>query len=250
MLSSIGWGLRCWAGTPYKLAQSVPMLMNNTTMAQGAKGAYNASFRALGQQLVANGQADAYLRVGWEFNGNWHSWAAAANPSIFKAYFRQIVYSLRSAKGQHFRIVWNPAAGQQQIEASLAYPGDDVVDVIGLDIYNASWRPQDVGNAQVRWNNLVTQQNGLTWLHDFAKRHRKPIAFPEWGTGTRPDGHGYGDDPLFINNMAKWIADNNVVYQSYWDYAAWDYNSEMSTGKMPLTAAAFKTNFGTRTPTP
>ncbi len=245
MLNSIGWGLSCWSSTPYRIAQSVPMLMSTGTLADGAQGAYDAQFVALGDLLVAKGYSDAYLRIGWEMNGDWYRWAAAQDPTNWKRYFQRIVLAMRSVKGQHFKIIWNPAIGQQQIGSDQIYPGDDYVDVIGLDVYNQSWNPADTDPA-TRWANLVEQPYGLDWLKTFAGQHKKPIALPEWGTGTRPDGHGFGDDPMFIDNMAIWIADNNVVMQGYWDYNAGDYNADFEEGPFPDAAAAYTNNFAVK----
>lgn len=244
MVSSVNWALGCWAGKSYHLSQAVPMLMTNTTLATGATGAYDQYFVTLGKLLVSKGYPDAYLRIGWEFNGSWYTWAAAKDPTNFKLYYRRIVAAFRSVPGQKFKIVWNPALGTQQIAPDKVYPGDDVVDIIATDVYNQSWRPQDT-DATVRWNYLVSQPYGLGWLRDFATQHGKPLAFPEWGTGTRPDGHGYGDDPIFVNSMSAFIKANNVAYHGYWDYAAADYNAEISTGKLPKAAAAYKADFGT-----
>lgn len=247
MLNSTNWAQGCWAGRKLRMSQSVPMLMQNgsgTTLKAGADGAYDRHFVELGKLLVARGQADAYLRVGWEFNGGWYPWAAAADPAAWTRYFRRIVAALRSVPGQRFRIVWNPAQGEQQIAPDRVYPGDDVVDVIGLDIYNQSWRPQDESDPQGRWANLQKMPYGLDWVAGFARQHRKPLALPEWGTGTRPDGHGWGDDPLFIANMARWISANNVAYHVYWDYNAGDFDGELSSGRQPLSAAAFRKAFG------
>jgi Glycosyl hydrolase family 26 len=244
MLTSVRWALGCWRGTPYRLAQSVPMLVKGTTLKQGAAGAYDQHFVALGKLLVEMGHSDAFLRIGWEFNGGWYPWAAARDPDAFKLYFRRIVAALRTVPGQRFKIVWNPAQGTQQIAPERVYPGDDVVDVVALDLYNQSWRPQDRLSPQLRWQNLVDQPHGLAWLRTFATKHRKSIAIPEWGTGTRPDGHGFGDDPLFIANMARWIATNDVVFHGYWDYKAGDFDGELSTGRQPKAAAAFRRAFG------
>lgn len=245
MLTSVNWALGCWQGKGYKLSQAVPMLMaKGQTLREGADGQFDQEFVKLGKLLVAKGHPDAYLRIGWEFNGGWYSWAAAKDPKAFVSYFRRIVAAFRSVPGQKFRIVWNPAQGEQQIAPDKVYPGDDVVDIVALDFYNQSWgRPQDRDPAE-RWRNVLKQGYGLDWLAAFAARHKKPIALPEWGTGTRPDGHGWGDDPLFVRNMAAWIKAHDVVYHAYWDYDAGDYNAEISTGRQPQSAAAFKENFG------
>lgn len=41
------------------------------TLAVGVSGAYNGYFVTLVQTLVAAGDANAYLRLGWEFDGTW-----------------------------------------------------------------------------------------------------------------------------------------------------------------------------------
>ena len=244
MLNSVNWSMNCWAGTPYRVSQAVPMLLDSgTTLAEGANGAYDQYFRKLGEALVAKGRANAYLRIGWEFNGDWYAWSAVKDPEAFVRYFRRIVTIFRSIPGQQFKIVWNPARGQQKIAPDRVYPGDDVVDVVGLDIYNSSWRKEDA-DPEVRWQNHLTQPYGLNWLKEFAAQHNKPMALPEWGTGTSPNGQGQGDDPLFIRRMAEWIKANNVAYHAYWDYAAPDFNAELSGGRQPLSAAAFREVFG------
>jgi len=244
MLNSVTWSSNCWAGTNYRVSQAVPMLLDRgTTLREGANGAYDQHFARLGRLLVAKGRANAYLRIGWEFNGDWYAWSAEKDPEAFVQYFRRLVKVFRAVPGQKFQIVWNPARGQHKIAPDRVYPGDDVVDVIGLDIYNTSWRKEDV-DPEVRWRNAANQPYSLSWLRDFAAQHNKPIALPEWGTGTSPNRQGQGDDPVFIRHMAAWIAANNVVYHAYWDYAAPDYNAELSGGRQPRSAAAFREAFG------
>lgn len=243
MRDSINWATKAWNGS-YRVMQSVPMLVSNTTLAAGARGDYDKEFVDLGKILVANKQPYALIRIGWEFNGNWYNWSAAKDPAAFVTYYQRIVTAMRSVPGQHFKFIWNPALGQQAIAADLVYPGDSYVDYVGMDVYNQSWRPQDSDPA-MRWDGLKTQAYGLDWLSKFAKLHGKRITLPEWGTGTRPDGHGGGDDPLFITNMASWITTNRVLVHGYWDYAAGDFDGEISDGGQPLSAAAFATAFGT-----
>jgi hypothetical protein len=246
MLNSANWNLDCWAGTPYRLSQAVPMLLDKgTTLTEGARGAYDQHYARLARLLVKKGQADAYLRIGWEFNGDWYPWSAAKDPEAFVQYFRRIVKVMRAVPGQKFRIVWNPSQGKHKIAPDTVYPGDDVVDIVALDLYNTSWRKEDA-DPEVRWRNTLTQPYSLNWLRDFAARHNKPMALPEWGTGTSPNGQGQGDDPLFIRRMGEWIRANNVAYHGYWDYPAADYNAELSGGRQPKSAKAFREAFGPR----
>ncbi|MBB5685763.1 glycoside hydrolase family 26 protein [Sphingobium boeckii] len=245
MLGSVRWSMNCWKGKDYRIAQSVPMLLDQgTTLAEGAAGAYDRHFEEFARILVAAGREDAYLRIGWEFNGSWYPWAAAKDPPAFKAYFKRIAGIFRNTPGAKFKIVWNPARGKQQIAPDLVYPGDEAVDVIALDLYNQSWRPEDKADPEVRWRNHVVQPYSLGWLRTFAAQHGKPVALPEWGTGSSSNGQGMGDDPIFITHMAEWIAANNVAFTGYWDYPATDYNAEISGGNAPKSAAAFRAAFG------
>ena len=243
MLSSLTWSTQCWNGK-YKMALAVPMLMSTGTLAAGANGDYDAQFVALGKILVANKQPNAVLRVGWEFNGNWYRWSAANDPANFVTYFRRIVAALRSVPGQNFRIAWNPTIGQQAIAPDQVWPGTDVVDYVGVDVYNQSWSAGDADPTS-RWNYVLNQPYGLAWLKTFAAKMGKHIVIPEWGTGTRPDGHGAGDDPLFVSNMTAWMTKNNVTYHGYWDYDASDYNAEISNGAQPKAASAYQASVGT-----
>ena len=244
MLSDAQWALGCWQGQPYRMAIGVPLIVKGGSLSAAAAGEYDDQFRKLGALMVAKGQANAMLRLGWEFNGGWYPWTAK-DPEAFKAAFRRVVGVLRSTSGQHFTIVWNPTLGAGHTAPQALWPGDDVVDQIGLDVYNQSWRHQDT-DPQVRWQGYLTGNYGLNWLASFATAHGKPISIPEWGTGTRPDGHGWGDDPLFIHNMAAWMRSHNVVFQSYWDFTASDYDATMSAGKFPQTLTAYKKEFGGR----
>ncbi len=236
------WVMSCWKGQPYRLALGIPLLVDGASFSGVSSGAYDSQFRQLATTIIANGHSDALLRIGWEFNGNWYHWNANANPAGFKAAFRRVVTVMRSVPGAHFGIVWNPSIGSGTATPDSLWPGDDVVDLIGLDLYNQSWRPQDV-DPVVRWQGHLTDTYGLNWLATFSSAHKKRIAFPEWATGTRSDGHGWGDDPYFIHQMAAWIRGHNVFYQAYWDFTAADFDGTMSAGKFPKTLSAYSQEF-------
>ena len=74
----------------------------------------------------------------------------------------------------------------------------------------------------------------------------KPLAFPEWGLAIRSDGHGLGDDPFFINQMAAWMQNpaNDVLYETYFDDNSGGVNSLITGGAFPNSLAAFFADFG------
>jgi hypothetical protein len=245
MRESAAWTFHCWQDQPVALTISVPMLPEDgtSTLKAGAEGAYDAVFRDIARLALESGRADAVIRLGWEFNGEWYPWSSQRDPTTFIAYWRRIVTVMRSVAGRLFRFEWCFTLSDRLGDPSVAYPGDDVVDIISADVYNQTWK-RGLNDPDQRWASMLDGQFGLKWHRNFALAHHKAIAFPEWGTGTRPDGHGWGDDPVFINGMADWIEVANPLYQAYWDYPAPDFNGELSGGAQPKSASAFIARFG------
>jgi hypothetical protein len=248
---TLNWLTSEWNGSGYTLSVGVPIIPTNSsgaavgTLAQGATGAFNSYYVTLAQTLVNGGQSNAYLRLGWEFDGSWMPWTAAT-PSAeasYATYFQQIVTAMRSVSGEHFRFVWNPDAGaftQSGYSVATAYPGNAYVDVIGLDAYDQSWAtPQTPANA---WSSTTLPT--LTAAQQFAASNGKPLAFCEWGVAIRSDGHGLGDDPTFVNQMVSWIKANNVTYESYFDANSGGVNSLITGGSFPNSLAAFTADLG------
>jgi hypothetical protein len=243
MIAAAGRSSRCWKATGLAMTFSVPMLPKDgvSTLEEGASGAYNQHFVKVAQTLVQNGYPDAVVRIGWEFNHSWFPWRAGKNPQAWKEYWRQIVTAMRSVPGARFQFDWCPAWGKGEVLAEEVYPGDEYVDIIGLDIYNVSWTPRD---HLSRWDLKRTYVNGLQWHRNFAASRGKPVSFPEWATGKRPDGRGGGDDPYFMQQMTQWLRDSNLAYHNYWDYDAKDFAGTLSNRSMPNSEAEFLKVFG------
>ncbi len=233
-----GWGVTGWKGSGYKLAESVPLTVQGTSLAQVAAGAEDAHFVKLAQTLIAAGFPDAALRLGWEFNGSWYPWAFHGHEADYRAAFRHVVGLMRAQPGARFRFVWNTALFVNQGAPDQGYPGDDVVDVVATDAYNQSWVSGYTDPAR-RWASVLGDPWGVKAVADYAAKHAKPLAFPEWATGIRPDGHGGGDDPLFIQNMAAFVRQS--AFSGYWDFPAPDFNGLVSGGQYPAAGAALKT---------
>jgi hypothetical protein len=234
-----------WEDSGYTLSLGVPMLTERDggSLQDGARGRYDAHFRHLAEQLVAHGQGDAILRLGWEFNGDWYPWAAAEDPRAFAEYWRRIHRVMRSVPGaEGLRFDWNPAIGVADVPEE-AYPGDEYVDIIGMDVYD---RPKSAEEADpaARWQRMVDQPYGLAWQRDFAAAHRKPTSFPEWATSDRQRGGQKADNPVFIRNMYEWIRSNDVEYHTYFEFDAVDERgAQLMDGRNPRAAETFKKLF-------
>jgi len=256
---SLSWLTSPWSGSNDVLSLGVPILPSSSSgtvvgsLATGATGAYNAYYVTLAQTLVSAGESNAYLRLGWEFDGSWYSWSATtpAAEANYAAYFDQIVNTMRSVSGEHFSFVWNPDAGaftDSGYNVALAYPGSAYVNVIGLDAYDQTWTtPQTPANA---WN--ATALPSLSAAASFARAQSEPLGITEWGVATRSDGHGLGDDPLFVSNFIAWMKDpaNNVAFESYFNLDSPGQFDAITDGTFPNSLAAFISGLGTSTTTP
>ncbi|MFI8436160.1 glycoside hydrolase family 26 protein [Streptomyces sp. NPDC079020] len=211
--------LRSWAA--WRQAQddrmfvlNTPMLERNedrvpdsevrTILRSGADGDYDGHFRKLAERLVSLGIPDTVIVLGWEMNGTTYTHRCAPDPPAWKAYWRSIVTAMREVPGQRFRFDFAPSRGQDAVPWTDCYPGDDVVDIIGMDSYD-----QPPGES---FDEQVNTPYGLRKHVDFAAEHDKPISYPEWGLFRN------GDNPEYMRRMLTWIDEHDPVYQTVTDY--------------------------------
>lgn len=177
------------------------------------------------QRLISLGQPDAIIRFWWEPNGQWmDGWNALVDKALWVVQYRRTVQLIRTIPGQRFRFEWNiNITTNLPAEAESFYPGDDVVDIVGMDVY---------GNYPVgKWTTAAT---GLGWLASFAARHGKPFGFSEWGVSDI-------DDSSYLAAMRAAIENPRCAYAIYNEYDAGDGSHAVSTGKYPKTTALLKT---------
>jgi hypothetical protein len=243
------WELTCWKKIDQRtMVFSLPMVQHASELGAAAEGKFDDLFRRYAEMLVRSGYSSAVIRIGWEFNGNWYAWAASKDPQAWIACWRRIATTMRETPGAAFRFDWCPTSAAHGFKADRAYPGDDVVDFIGLDYYNTPLDKNDKSSdpPEQRWQSRLSMQHGLEWQRDFARSHRKLMSLPEWGTGVHKKWGGPADDPYFIEAMAAWINENSIAYHNYWDYRAKDIDCKLSDGRQPQAAAAFQRYFGGR----
>jgi hypothetical protein len=100
------------------------------------------------------------------------------------------------------------------------YPGNDVVDIIGVHYYDSG--PEK--NTQALWNQYYNANFGpnpwgiKAWL-DFARAHGKRLGVGEWGLWNQGQGTAKADDPVYIDNMYRFFRDNagSIAYETYFN---------------------------------
>ena len=247
------------------LMLGVPACAMGTTWAQEAAGANNQHWAALARNLVAAGLGNCVLRIGREFNGSWYHWQVnTGNVAAYKVGYAGAVAVMRDA-GWTGTFMWNPYLGQGTFGpgagAEDAYPGDHVVDVIGVDVYDGNWtgvypaNPDSATTAQQQqvWDGMLTEWDSLRGWYNLARSHRKPLAFPEWGLRLWKDGeatyHGGGDNAVLVAGMAQFIQGCGAWMHAMWeDHNMGVSDPDNSSGRLcavPMARAAFLSAFGT-----
>lgn len=138
-----------------------------------------------------------YLRVGVEFNHPGDGLQFRHEPRGYKEAFARIRSIIEEAGAANVRYVWHAFTDPRPQEMQRVfewYPGDDLVDWIGVSIYN--------DNPAVLPAILASSK----WLADEAQRHRKPFMIAEAGVRGGNAQWGRFSLPLF-----KFIKDNNVA---------------------------------------
>jgi hypothetical protein len=212
---------------------SMPLTVRGTPLADVADGLHDAEFEAAAR-AIAEAQPKAIIRLGWEMNLVAMPWFAKDQEADYIRAFRRVVGIFRRYSAD-FSYDWCPGWGAQDSPADLAYPGDDVVDYVGLDVYDFKRE----GSPEERWNDFYLKSPfGLEWHRDFAAQHGKPMSYPEWGVGN------FGDSPFFVQKMHDWLVTNqkNIAYAAYFDVdGLWP--TQIDNGRFPLSQNLFRKLF-------
>ncbi|MET7452408.1 glycosyl hydrolase [Streptomyces sp. NPDC005574] len=196
------------------LVLNVPMMERNEDdvsddevrelLRQGAAGQFDEHFRALARRLVALDVPDTVVVLGWEMNGTTYTHRCGPDPESWKKYWNRIVTTMRAVPGQRFRFDFAPTRGRDAVPWTQCYPGDDTVDIIGMDSYD---QPRGLSFDQ-----QVKEPYGLQAHVDFAKAHHKPISYPEWGLFRN------GDNSEYMRRMLGWMDTHKALYNTLTDY--------------------------------
>jgi hypothetical protein len=193
---------------------NVPMLERNEEnvsdaevrllLRQGAAGRFDHHFRALAERLVRLKVPDTVIVLGWEMNGTTYTHRCGPDPEAWKTYWNRIVTTMRAVPGQKFRFDFAPSRGRDAVPWTQCYPGDDSVDIVGMDSYDQP--------SGVTFDEQVNEPYGLQAQVNFAKAHGKPVSYPEWGLFRN------GDNAEYMRRMLAWMNEHKPLYNTLTDY--------------------------------
>jgi mannan endo-1,4-beta-mannosidase len=114
-----------------------------------------------------------------EHSGDWFWWSIARNtPDSYIALWRFTVSYLRDTlKLHHLLYAYSPDKFESDSDYFNGYPGDDYVDVLGLDYYH-------FGGKETAPTYVSDVRKMLLYITEQAKMRNKPAAFTETGLET------------------------------------------------------------------
>ncbi len=231
-----------------------------------ASGQYDSAIEGVVLAYAQQGFARLVFRPGWEMNiqGPTYVGDDAQSQQDWVLAFRHITQILRQAAGWYnvsVQVIWNPSATNYSNASATGslYPGDDVVDMVGIDMYSdiypysdggtpATYHDWDTGQedtsvaqfiadpvnrmhywsypAATKWSldGSSEHSQSLDSLIQFALAHNKPIAIPETGAGNSNAGTDVNDDAIFPQWLSQDLQNAVVAGGSVKLVGIWDSN--------------------------
>jgi hypothetical protein len=194
------------------------------TWAQAAKGSERARWVRMASRLRSTWHCRTLnLRYAHEANGDWMPWSVSPKEvDAFRTTFRLFAATMRhELAGRRVRIVFGPNFGSWRYSPDTMWPGDDVVDVVGLSLYE--WQSYA---TEAAWETFAFSDLGPDHWLEFAAGHGKPLALSEWGARS----------PFFLARMNAWIAANAGAGGGHLEYDVYMNDHEFAVkGKLAST---------------
>lgn len=153
-----------------------------------------------------------------EHNGEWFWWGKGnATEQEYIALWRFTVNYLRNEKHIH-NFIFATSPDRSRISLNnfaqdylYAYPGDDYVDIMGLDNY---WDLGHPANKSNRDEQLANFSQNLGSVVDIANAHHKLAALTECGSESIPDPHFWTQ--VLLKGMTANDKSRQMVYVMVW----------------------------------
>jgi hypothetical protein len=218
-------------GLAQQVIISMPMMPRTEKLhAACAQGEFDDKFRQMGALLNADPRsATAVIRLGWEFNRGSHShpWGTDSADEIpdYVACFRREAEALRST-APGLLIEWTLGRETKMAaDAFAAYPGGDVVDLIGTHYYDNARGPRQMTHALFDRQTVRPYAGGFGGIltaFDLAAARGKKLAVSEWAMWKTVEGGPFSDpgadDPVYVANMYNIFKTHagRLAYENYY----------------------------------
>jgi hypothetical protein len=163
------------------------------------------SFLGYWAYLIKQVKGTVLLRILHEFNGDWYDWCTVnndKNPHLVAKAFRYIHNVFNDVGAKNVKYIWCPNSMSVPQEKwnniTDAYPGDDYVDFVALDIYNGA------GNNQQIWRSF--RKEGIENYFILTQKYpNKPLLICESASREKKSGENVQSKADWIQDMSKTI---------------------------------------------
>jgi hypothetical protein len=163
-------------------------------------------------------RADAFIRLGWEFNGDWYTWKQnPGDAAAFKSCWIRWHDTLKAASPD-FKLVWNPnnQSSNGSLDVRSFWPGKEYVDAAGPDAYALS---ENGSLIDVNKKGPNGEPLGINAWVDWVAQQGVPFASPEWAIRDQTWG---STDPEYLTQMRTAFqkaasSSTGLAYESYFD---------------------------------
>jgi beta-mannanase len=156
---------------------NIPGMTRESLLQDIVAGKYDATIDRSLKTIQQLAPTEVLLRWGHEMDVvGQYPWSVA-DASLYIAAYRHMVLRSRQLGINNIRWVWSPAGNQNAVHY---WPGEDVVDIVGISIYaTIEWHP-DGHNSLPSFARLMREKYG------FAQRWHKPVMVAEVGVNAAP----------------------------------------------------------------
>jgi len=202
------------------------------TAAEIAGGRYDNYVSSWAKQAAAYDRS-FQLRFAHEMNGDWYPWSVGSpggSPADYVAAYRRVRGIFDDAGADRVEWVWNPnVIVNGNVDAiSQCYPGDDFVDIVGIDGYNFG---NQAGHQWIEPAELF----GSTLDLVTKLAPDKPVWITEVGCADIG-----GDKARWITDFFTWLASTDIRALVWFEVSGTRGEPDWRLTASPATVAAAK----------
>ena len=221
-----------------------PLCSTSEPLSETVAGLHDGVILQMAQAIAAFDKSTSFIpvRIGWEFPyASAYPWSSQGKEALYVTAFRRVALLLKSIDPR-FAIQWIGCPQQivngNPYDPTPAYPGDDVVDIVGMDCY---WVASDFSTFSGTQAFYYRRTNpfSLDWYYNFAQAHSKLFSTPEWGLAA--------DQPDCMNAFAEWLRPKVVSHHGYWNKGVTGdsgvFICRITNDQYPGLSAAYRAQF-------
>ncbi|MDT0223421.1 glycosyl hydrolase [Gordonia sp. AC31] len=184
-----------------------------------------------GRGLAAWGKP-ILVRIAHEMNGDWYPWSIGVDRNTtaeYRAAFRRMRTIIKGEGAHQASFVWSPNVLSEGTRGFMdCYPGDDVVDYVGLDGYNWGDTPGH------QWQSVRTLfPRSLSLLRQVAPT--RPVLITEVGCA---NGSTAEDKSRWISDFFSFLEQHQSVLGFVWFQT--DKERDWRINSTPASTQAFR----------